>query len=217
MLPDSERDASKVVRRRVLTLSAMVVMGFSLPGEAQQAPALAPPPAPAGSAAPAAAGADPAVASAAPAPAPVELPSSLGELRDKGRQTLDIVVQISDQLRNMAMVAKQEGDLIRAECVGAKRQHARVLVNTGTEQLTKIDDALKAGDGLRATYSFMTLDTTRSKAQDLMSEAHGCLGTKTDENIHVGVQTNTGTDDPSQLGLPTHRTLDRPPAASPYR
>jgi hypothetical protein len=149
----------------------------------------------------------------------VEIPASLAELKDKGRETMETVVQVSDELRNMAMVAKQEGDLIRAECIGSKRQHARVLVNTGWEQLAKIDDALKSGDGLRATYSFMTLDTTRTKAQDLMAEAHSCVGGRNDTEINKTEIVNKlpPGEDPSMLPTVKPSDPERPPAASPYK
>ncbi len=212
-----DRNDPAVARRRVLALSMLLAMGFAASGEAQQ-----PPPAllPGGGTV-----TDPTVPPSTPPPPPpagsasnVEIPASLAELKEKGRETMETVVQVSDELRNMAMVAKQEGDLVRAECIASKRLHARVLVNTGWEQLAKIDDALRSGDGLRATYSFMTLDTTRSKAQDLMAEAHACVGavTEKDQQTEVLVKIPPGDDQSGPPGIPP-LTLERPPAISPYK
>ncbi len=219
--------------RRYVMVCLMLAMGFAGPGAAQQPPPLAPsappvaaPTSPAymprdnsGAAPPTA---DTAIIAPGQAPPatdlPPELPASMLELRAKGKVSAESIVTVSDELRNMVMVAKQEGDVIRAECVGAKRQYVRVLVNTGWEQLNKMDEALKAGDGLRATYSFMTLDTSRSKAQDLMTEAHACVGSRMDAALRVDVQAplGGGRGDPTVLGPIGQKDLDRPPAASPY-
>ncbi len=118
----------------------------------------------------------------------------------------------------LQVVARNQKDVIKLNCVNDKLLQVKQLLNIGDTAIVNMQQAASRGDEEARYHEFGRMTIATQQVQVLSSEAENCIG----EDLsflgptEVTVETPEQPDDPTADPTPQFPEVEPPPVASPF-